>query len=167
MLNPTCPDLIRAVMINIDELVLPQLEGPHARSAAKNIRLLLANVLYRLEHEGEALATDNGEKRSVLSTLTEQVGDLNGASELRDRLAAIPDRGSYVSVPALAEEATSLRQLMIDASLLVHRSAASLGEDKAEEVLSPLRSQLRAQLDRDSAAVCHVTPAEVYDHKGT
>jgi hypothetical protein len=162
MLNPTCPDLLRAVMTNLDELVLPQLEGPHARSAAKNIKLLLTHVIYRLEHQGGALATDNAEKRAVLAALTEQVG----AGDLQARLDAIPSAGSYVDIDELAEEAAQLRQLAIDTSLHVHRNRDAIGADRAAALLSPLRTQLRAQLDRDRAAVGHLTPAEIYDHKG-
>ncbi|MEB3071699.1 hypothetical protein [[Mycobacterium] vasticus] len=162
MLNPTCPDLLRAIIANMDEVVLPQLEGPHALSAGKNIKLLLAHVIYRLEHEGESLATDNAEKRSVLATLTERAG----ASELRARLDGIPDAGRYVRVEDLAVEAIRLRELAVDASLYVHHNAATLGAAATAECLGPLRAQLRAQLDRDSAAVSHLSPAEIYDHKG-
>jgi hypothetical protein len=166
VLNPTCPELLRAVIANLDELVLPQLQGPHARSSVKNMKLLLTNVIHRLEHEGPELAADNAEKRAVVRELVERAADLDGAAELGRRLENIPAAGSYVAVAALAEEAERLRQLVIDASLLVHRSAATLGQDKADKVLAPLRQQLRAQLDRDLGAVAHVTPAEVYDHKG-
>jgi len=51
---------------NLDELVLYQLEGPHATSAAKNMKLLLEHVIQRLPVEGATLATDNAEKRLVL-----------------------------------------------------------------------------------------------------
>lgn len=162
MLNPTCPDLLRAAIANMDELVLPQLEGPHARSAAKNITLLLTHVIYRLEHEGRALAADNAEKRGVLTALTEQVG----AAELRTRLDAVPCAGSYVAIEELADEATQLRQIAVDASLYVHRNRDAIGAEETAALLAPLRTQLRTQLDRDGAAVDHLTPAEIYDHKG-
>jgi len=162
MLNPTCSDLLRAVIANVDELLLPQLNGPHAISAAVNIKLLLVNVLQRLEHEGNDLATDNVEKRAVLATLADNVD----APELRSRLDAIPRAGNYVAIKQLAEEAIALRQLAVDSSLHVHRNAATIGEEKAAALLGPLRSQLRAQLNRDGAAIGHLTPAEIYDHKG-
>jgi hypothetical protein len=162
MLKPTCPDLLRAVIANIDELVLPQLQGPHARSAANNIKLLLTHVIHRLQHEGNALAADNAEKRTVLAALTDQVG----ANDLRSRLEAIPSAGAYTPIECLAGEAIHLRQLAVDTSLYVHGSVADIGEDKVAELLGPLRAQLRTQLDRDSAAVGHLTPAEIYDHKG-
>lgn len=158
MLNPTSRDLLRAAIATMEELILPQLEGPHARSAAKNINLLLTHVIHRLEHEGPSLAEDNTEKRAVLSALTDRIG----ATELRTRLDAIPAAGSYVTIEDLASEAGQLRQLAIDASLHVHRAC----EERAAVVLAPLRAQLRAQLDRDVAAVSHLTPADIYDHKG-
>lgn len=166
MLDPTCPELIPAVIVNLDELVLPQLEGPHSRSAVKNMKLLLTNVVHRLEYEGPALAADNAEKRGVLLELVGQAKNVDGAAELGRRLDNISSAGSYVAVAALAEEAELLRQLVIDASLLVHRNRATLGHENTEALLAPLRRQLRAQLERHLAAVAHVTPAEVYDHKG-
>jgi len=48
----------------------------------------------------------------------------------------------------------------------VEDNAATIGEEKAAALLGPLRSQLRAQLNRDGAAIGHLTPAEIYDHKG-
>ena len=167
MLIPTCPELLEAVIVNLDELVVPQLEGPHARSAVKNMKLLLRNVIDRLEHEGPALTADNAEKRSVLAELVQQAGTLEEAAELGRRLDKIRFAGSYVTIAALAEEAGLLRQLAIDASVLVHRNAEALGQEKADELLAPLRRQLRAQLDREATAISHVTPVEVYDHKGT
>ncbi|TAM64460.1 hypothetical protein [Mycobacterium sp.] len=166
MLNPTCPELLRAVIANLDELVLPQLEGPHARSSVKNMKLLLTHVIHRLEHEGPELAADNAEKRVAITELVELAPDLDGAAELGRRLEKIPSAGSYVAVATLADEAGQLRQLAIDASLLVHGNTAALGQEKADELLAPLRRQLRAQLGRDLGAVAHITPSEVYDHKG-
>jgi hypothetical protein len=161
MLNPTCADLLEAVITNLDELVLPQLEGPHSRSAAKNMKLILQHVIQRLPVEGSALATDNDEKRAVLAEVTEKAG----ASELRSRLDAIPSAGRYVALADLADEAAALRQLSVDTSLFVHRNLA-LEESEAAELIAPLRAQLRAQLDRDSTSIAHLTPAEIYDHKG-
>jgi hypothetical protein len=161
VLNPTCTDLLQAVITNLDELVLPQLEGPHARSAAKNMKLILEHVIQRLPVEGASLAQDNAEKRVVLAEVTERAG----APELRNRLDSIPSAGVYVTLADVATEAAALRQLAVDTSLFVHRSA-ELGEEQTDALLAPLRAQLRAQLDRDAASIAHLTPAEIYDHKG-
>jgi hypothetical protein len=161
VLNPTCTDLLQAVIANLDELVMPQLEGPHARSAAKNMKLILEHVIQRLPVEGASLAQDNAEKRVVLAEVTQEAG----ASELYARLGAIPTAGDYVSLADVAQEAAALRQLAVDTSLFVHRST-DLDDERTDALLAPLRAQLRAQLDRDAASIAHLTPAEIYDHKG-
>jgi hypothetical protein len=159
-MQPTSADILRAVVANLEELVLPQLEGDHARSAGECARMLVNHVILRLEAEGEVLAVDNAEKRTVLLGLardlsaervTPDIADL--AAAIERGVAACPDVGEYRSVAALTAENDALKALMDVAVRRLHDARSELDESRAAALRAALRVQLRAQIDREASLV--------------
>jgi hypothetical protein len=156
-MQPTSIQLLQAVVANIEELMLPQLQGDHARSAGENARMVLNHVILRLACEGQMLADDNREKRQTLDAFAEAIsssgGDLSALSgRLRSGLERIAEQGDYRPVEALSQENFQLKQLMNDAVMGLHAGKDELGP-RYESLRGGLRTQLRAQLDREASLV--------------
>lgn len=161
-MQPTNLDILRSVVVNLEAEVLPQLEGPSARSSGACIRMLLNHVILRLEGEDEALDADSREKRELLASLASELrghGDeqLEAlATRLGRDAAGVTDPGSPVPTAALAAENDALKELVATAVDTIHDARGRLGDDTCDRLLAPVRGQLRAQLDRELALV---TPA--------
>jgi hypothetical protein len=170
-LRPTSIQILRAVLANLDELILPQLAGAHAQSAGTNAKMLLEHVLVRLESEGLSLAADNHEKRALLHELSAIVSSVPtprtaGEIDILDkRLDAIPEHGRYVTVESLTEESDLLRGLTNDWILTLHRHRDALAPETFDAARESLRKQLRAQLDRDAALVAPIAVERILENK--
>lgn len=161
-MRPTSAQILRAVVTNLEELVLPQLQGPHARSAAANAVMLLEHVILRLESEGEALGADNGEKRNLLGSLDEVPASLHdGAREVMQRLADTPETGGYASIESLTEENERLKSILDDWLTAIH-AADDLAEEETRRLRAPIRAQLRAQVDREARLVVPIALDRIF-----
>jgi hypothetical protein len=156
-MQPSSVQLLRAVVANLEELVIPQLEGDHARSAAECARMVVNHVILRLEGEGEVLGTDNAEKRLLLAGLatTLEAGRTTAGADLaamvRSELEALPATMSYVSMDRLTMENDTLKEVLEQVIIALHEAAQALG--RVEGMRSEIRAQLRAQLDRETSLV--------------
>lgn len=165
-MRPTSAQILRGVVANLEELVLPQLEGPHAQSAAANAVMLLEHVILRLESEGRALAADNHEKRALLGSLGEVPAPLERAArEVSERLVDAPENGTYASIDALTEENERLKSILDDWLMAIH-SAADVDEAETDRLRAPIRAQLRAQVDREAAFVAPVALERIFRNPG-
>lgn len=161
-MKPTSAQVLRGVVENLNELVVPQLEGPHAQSAVANATMLLEHVILRLESEGEALTADNGEKRALLQSLGEVPAPLTGAAHrVSEVLAETPAAGTYVSIDALTAENEALKAILDEWLRAVH-GATDLDEATSQTLRDPVRSQLRAQVDREAELVAPITIDQVF-----
>jgi len=163
--RPTSAQILRGVVANLEELIVPQLEGPHAQSAGANVVMLLEHVILRLESEGEALAADNGEKRALLGLLGDVPAPLEGAArEVTRRLAGIPENGPYVSVDALTDENERLKSVL-DGWLSAVHAASDVDEAESSRLCAPIRTQLRAQVDREAAFVAPIALERIFGNE--
>lgn len=48
----------------------------------------------------------------------------------------------------------------------VRSSRSTYGEQKTDELLAPLRKQLRSQIDRETPWIAHIQASDIYDHRG-
>jgi hypothetical protein len=160
--RPTSAQILRGVVANLEELIVPQLEGPHAQSAGANAVMLLEHVILRLESEGEALAADNGEKRALLGSLGDVPAPLEDAArEVSRRLADTPEIGTYASIAALTEENEQLKSVLDDWLVAIH-GAPELDEAETDRFRAPIRTQLRAQVDREAAFVVPIELERIF-----
>ena len=74
-MNPSTQDILRGCVENLEELVMPEVTSPHAKSALMCVRMLINHAIVRIEAEGEWLAGDCREKRELLSKLA-KAGEL-------------------------------------------------------------------------------------------
>ena len=170
-MQPNNSEILRAIVANLEELVVPQIQGAHAESALQNIVMLLEHVILRLGAEGKSLAIDNSEKRAVLAEIAEALGAIpNGESVgsgagLLSSLEAIETAGPYVEMDSLKRENESLCEITNDWILRIHDARSRVGEKVFDELRAPLRAQLRAQMDREAVLVAPIDRARIFEDK--
>lgn len=164
-MQPTCIQILQSIALNLEELILPALDQPHAKSAAVAARGLLEHVILRLESEGAALEEDNSEKRQLLTTICEtiqnssELSQISDLAELASRLSEggkqTPASPKYVAIDALADENDTLKGLLEMAIVTLYQHHDEINASSLEALRQPIRQQLRAQLDREVAFVSH------------
>lgn len=164
-MQPNCIQILQSIALNLEELILPALDQPHAKSAAVAARGLLEHVILRLEKEGAALEEDNSEKRQLLAAICEtikntaelsQISDLAElASRLSEKADLTPQSPKYVAIDTLADENDTLKELLETAIVTLYQHHEEIDAPTFEALRQPIRHQLRAQLDREVSFVSH------------
>ncbi len=158
-MQPTITEILRAIVANLEELILPQLEGDHAQSAGYCARMLLNHLIQRIRKEGPLLCADSREKREMLKSLSEVIetglkgGDHPGlralSIEVREGLERIPYTQRYVSIEELTAENDSLKTLVEAVIRVLHEHRDRLDTEVYDRLIESVRGQLRAQLCRE------------------
>lgn len=164
-MQPTCIQIIRAIGLNLEEIILPALDQSHAKSAAVAARGLLEHVALRLEKEGRHLIEDNQEKRQLLAGLADKIENTNSlaqigglaelALQLREGANSTPQLAQYVSIDELTAENDALKGLLEGAIVALYKHHGDVDSASFEALRQSIRKQLRAQLDREVAFVTH------------
>lgn len=139
-MNPSAQDILRGCVENLEELVAPELDSPHAKSAMMCARMLINHVILRLDQEGAALAEDCREKRRLLGTLAE-AGEFPASLAAEIRAFAADLEPEHVAVGELTARDDAWKRLFEKA----------LAEPLSPAVRSSLRAQLAAQIRREAA----------------
>ncbi|MFH2012556.1 MAG: hypothetical protein ABIJ37_07660 [Pseudomonadota bacterium] len=117
----------------------------------------------RLEKEGQQLFDDNKEKRQLLDSIIEKIGNSgmaqnNDLAELASKLSEgmknAPQAEHYVSVDELTIENDALKELLEDAIITLYEHD-DIDPESFEKLRQSIRKQLRAQLDREMALTMH------------
>lgn len=161
-MQPTNIEILRSCVVNLEEVVTPNLDDPHARSAALCIRTLLNHVALRLEKEAENLQADSREKRALIAGLIPRLQAVGGAAAtdlnaLAKRLdagvAGIQESPAYIATDVLTEENDALRRLVVDCLKTLQAQRNVIPSDVFAELKRTIRAQLRAETVRDNATV--------------
>lgn len=161
-MQPTTIEILRSCVVNLEEVVTPNLDDPHARSAALCIRTLLNHVALRLEKEAQNLQDDSREKRALIAGLIPRLQAVGGAAA--DSLVALAQRldagvGSieaspaYIATETLTEENDALRRLVVDCLKTLQAQRNHIPTDVFAELKRTIRTQLRAESVRDNTTV--------------
>lgn len=150
-MNPSTQEILLGCVQNLEELVMPEVSSPHAKSALLCVRMLINHAIVRIEAEGEWLAADCREKRELLAALAK-------AGELPGPLAA--------EVETLSADA---EPVSVPVALLTARNDAwkRLFEQALDSNLSPavrasLRAQLAAQIQRENQCCAPVLDGPMF-----
>jgi hypothetical protein len=161
-MQPTNIEILRACVVNLEEVVTPNLEDPHARSAALCIRTLLNHVALRLEKEAHNLQADSREKRELIAGLIPRLRTVaGGAADALKDLAARLEQGvrstkenpAYITPEALTEENDALRRLVVDCLKTLQARRGDIEAETFAELKRTIRKQLRAESMRDNTTV--------------
>jgi hypothetical protein len=160
-MQPTTVELLRGVVVNFEELILPDLKPGHAASAGSCIRMVLNHIILRLEQEPQVLLQDIAEKRALFAQLVEQMDrdpklrGIERLSSLSGRMAALakttPATG-YVPVGDLVALDDEMKTAVSDLIEELHAQRDAIGE-AFDTMREPIRLQLRAQMDREIGMV--------------
>jgi hypothetical protein len=157
--QPSNVEILRAVVANLEEVIIPELKTSHAKSAGACARMLLNLVGNRLEREGPLLCEDSAEKRAVLAELATTIDRTPAAAsraslaalaaDVREHLAAMPHTDTYIGIEELTGENDSLQGLIERAVTALYEQRDHLGADTYSALSQPIRTQLRSQIDRE------------------
>lgn len=150
-MNPSTQDVLRGCVQNLEELVMPEVTSPHAKSALMCVRMLINHTIVRIEAEGEWLAADCREKRDLLGALARAGGLPAALAAEVETLAADPEP-AYTPVAALTERDDAWKRLferVLDAPI-------------SPAVRASLRAQLAAQLERENACCAPVLDGPMF-----
>lgn len=150
-MNPSTQDILRGCVENLEELVMPEVTSPHAKSALLCVRMLINHAIVRIEAEGEWLAADCREKRKALSALA-QAGELPAplAAEV-EALAADPEPG-HTPVAVLTSRDDGWKRLF----------ERALAGDLSPAARAALRAQLAAQIQRENQCCAPVLDGPMF-----
>lgn len=139
-MNPSAQEVLRSCVQNLEELVAPELQSPHAKSAMMCVRMLLNHVILRLDLEGQALAVDSAEKRELLSAL---VADRSVSDGLAEEIATMLGETEPAFTPI--DELTARNEAW---KKLIEKVLHNAGDGALR---LRVRSQLVAQVARENA----------------
>lgn len=158
-MQPSNAEILRAVVANLEEVIIPELQTSHAKSAGACARMLLNLVCNRLEREAPLLCDDSAEKRAVLTELAATIDRTPAAAscaplpalaaDVREYLAATPHTGTHIGIEELTVENDELKGLIERAVTTLYEHRDDLGTDAYTALNQPIRTQLRAQVDRE------------------
>ena len=150
-MNPSTQEILRGCVQNLEELVMPEVTSPHARSALMCVRMLMNHAIVRIEAEGDWLAADCREKRELLSALA-KAGELPAplAAEV-DRLAADPEP-EHTPVAALTSRDDAWKRLF----------ERALEAPLSPAVRASLRAQIAAQIERENQCCAPVLEGPMF-----
>lgn len=149
-MNPSAPDLVRALAATIETELLPTLDA--SSWPASNLRSCLALLHFlekRVEAEGPALFAENAELRQLLGeAAASQAADDALKADISDALARHRERAPYPSIGELAAENDAYRTLI---ERVVARSQADRRATGAArgELDDRIRAYLLAMAQRD------------------
>ena len=158
-MQPTNIEILRSCVVNLEEVVTPNLDDPHARSAALCIRTLLNHVALRLEKEAQNLQQDSREKRELIAGLIPRLQSISGdalpalARRLDIGVSAIAANPEYITPAALTAENDALRRLVVDCLKTLQAQRDAIATDVFAELKRTIRTQLRAESVRDNTTV--------------
>ncbi len=161
-MQPTPTNILRGVLENLEALVFPHIQDPHAKSVAKVTRILIDHVILRLDQEIPTLLTDSAEKRALLARLAQDIASLpheqaGGLSMIVDTLKAAAERPAPSDVAATLEIITAdndrLKEAVEKAIYALYDARSQLTETTFARLNGAIREQLRAQTERELALV--------------
>ena len=146
--------LLKRILENLDEMIIPSLPTPFLRTQAIAVFSLLNNVAPRLEDRCDLVGVENRETRALLCQLQEALR--------RDQtLTALPQAHSlHISIvgwlgagpwASLAEENKHLKQALSETIKATYDMEKEAPSQTLADVHRLIRTFLRAQLDRDLA----------------
>jgi hypothetical protein len=159
-MQATSVDILRGSIINLEELVIPNIADPHARSAAMCIRTLLNHVALRLEKGDRNLFDDSREKRQLFADLQKSIDETSLPQAVRDGILAAHRRAAEIdAVPvltttaALTTENDALRVLTIELLKTLNAAKAEMPAEIFATIIKPVREQLDREAERDNGVV--------------
>jgi hypothetical protein len=141
MLYPDVDDLLASILDTFERYVAPAVDDEYAVSLCLTIGQLLRSVRARIAHEGDALAADNAELRTLLHELRPV---LDGATPAATALTEVDTRAlapdQYVDPGLLRAESARLRGLLV--------TCIEALPDREQPERAAIREYLRHHLDR-------------------
>ena len=150
-MNPSTQDILRGCVENLEELVMPEVTSPHARSALMCVRMLINHAIVRIEAEGEWLAADCREKRELLSALA-KAGELPASLAAEVETLAADAEPAHTPIAVLTSRDDAWKRLF----------ERALEGDLSPAARAALRTQLAAQIQCENQCCAPVLDGPMF-----
>ena len=161
-MQPTPTNILRGVLENLEALVFPHIQDPHAKSVAKVTRILISHVILRFDQEIPMLLMDSAEKRALLARLaediaklpSEQAGDLPAIAGILKAAAEQPvPCGVAATLESITADNDRLKDAVETVIYALYESRSKLTEATFARLDGAIRQQLRVQTEGELALV--------------
>lgn len=160
-MRPNATQIIAGIKWSFEAYVVPDLTSRLGLSAGRSIMNLLNHLEARVGMEGQLLAEDNRDMRSVfqqLSGLLDPAARDSAGPEVRAAIAEMNEKAgkqyrtadAYPTLDSLTEENEDLKRTLVQAIRAVEEHKEGLPADVYAQADQAIRAQLRRQLDREN-----------------